>query len=89
MNASALQAGAHALKAFMGLALAHSLSAGIPALNWKQAGIVFAFAFVYEVVNWFDRHPVPVAPAENTGTPGDAPHPAGSAAGDPSNSQTH
>lgn len=70
MNASALQAGAHAVKAFMGLALAHSLSAGIPALNGKQLAAVFAFAFTYEIVNWLEAHPVTVLwPEDNAHQP--------------------
>jgi hypothetical protein len=58
MNASATQAGAQAAKSFLGLALAHAAQAGIPVLELRQLGVVFCFAFGYEIINWLAAHPL-------------------------------
>ena len=67
LNATALQAGAHAVKAYVGLALAHTMTDSVPALNWPQLGAVFAFAAIYEAANWLDLHPLPTP--ENPSAP--------------------
>jgi hypothetical protein len=65
MNASAVQSAAHATKAFLATAGAHVVQDSIPALNLPQIGAVFAFAFVLEVFNWLDAHPLSaLIPAE-------------------------
>lgn len=69
MNASAFQAGAHAAKVFLGLAVAHCVAGSIPALNLSQLVAVFAFAFAYELLDWLDAHPVSdlIPEADNLG----------------------
>jgi hypothetical protein len=73
MNASAVQSAAHATKAFVATASAHVLQDSIPALNLPQIGAVFAFAFVLEILNWLEAHPLTgLLPAE-TVTPQTSP----------------
>lgn len=62
MNASALQGGAHAAKAFFAVAGAHAAVDSIPALNPHQLGAVFVLAFGMEILNYLDAHPVPLSP---------------------------
>lgn len=62
MNASALQAGAHAGRAFFALAGAHALANDIPPINWPQFAAVFLLAFAMEILNYLDTHPVPLSP---------------------------
>jgi hypothetical protein len=65
MNASAVQSAAHSTKAFVATASAHVLQDSIPVLNLPQIGAVFAFAFVLEIFNWLDAHPLAaLLPAE-------------------------
>ncbi len=58
MNASALQAGAHAAKAFFAVAGAHAAVDAIPALNPHQLCAVFLLAFGMEILNYLDTHPI-------------------------------
>lgn len=58
MNASALQAGAHAAKAFFAVAGAHAAVDAIPALNPHQLCAVFLLAFAMEILNYLDTHPL-------------------------------
>jgi len=58
MNASALQAGIHATKAFVATASAHALVDKIPSLSLEQTAAVFALAFGVEILNWLDTHPL-------------------------------
>ena len=60
MNASALQAGAHAAKAFFGVAGAHALNDAIPALNLQQVASVFLLAYGIQILNYLDEHPFEV-----------------------------
>ena len=63
MNASALQAAAHAGRAFFALAGAHALANEIPPINWQQFAAVFLLAFGMEILNYLDTHPLaPQAP---------------------------
>lgn len=63
MNSSALQAGAHAARAFFALAGAHAIANDIPAINWPQFAAVFLLAFAMEILNYLDTHPVPLSPS--------------------------
>jgi hypothetical protein len=58
MNASALQAGAHAAKAFFAVAGAHAAVDSVPALNPHQLCAVFLLAFAMEILNYLDAHPL-------------------------------
>ena len=67
MNASALQAGAHAGRAFFALAGAHAIANDIPAINWPQFVAVFLLAFGMEILNYLDTHPLPLSPSAECG----------------------
>ena len=58
MNASATQSAVHATKAFLAVSAAHAVQDSIPALNWQQLCAVFGMAFVIEIFNWLDLHPL-------------------------------
>jgi len=58
MNASAAQSAVHSTKAFLAVASAHAVQDSIPALNWQQLCAVFGLAFVIEIFNWLDAHPL-------------------------------
>jgi len=62
MNASALQGAAHAGKAWLATAGAHTLTASVPSLNLNQFLAVLGFAFGLGILNWLDEHPLPTAP---------------------------
>jgi hypothetical protein len=68
MNASALQAGAHAAKAFFAVAGAHAAVDSIPALNPHQFCAVFLLAFGMEILDYLDKHPVALSPNAECGT---------------------
>ena len=58
MNYSGLQAGAHSVRAFLGVAGAHAVVPHISALTLQQLGGVFAVAFLAEIFNYLGAHPV-------------------------------
>jgi hypothetical protein len=69
MNASALQAAAHAGKAFFALAGAHAIANEVPPINWQQFAAVFLLAFAMEILNYLDTHPVPLSPIADCKVP--------------------
>lgn len=58
MNASAFQAGIHAVVGFGGLASVHAVSEAVPALTVPQGIWLFLASFGRELLNYLDRHPV-------------------------------
>ena len=59
MNASAFDSAAITIKAFLGGAVAHTLSGdSIPGLNWAQLMSVLAVAFVWGIVNFIIANPI-------------------------------
>jgi hypothetical protein len=59
MNASALQAGTHSVRAFLGVAGVHAVSATVAALTLEQTAAVFLLAFGSGLLNYLDTHPLP------------------------------
>jgi len=67
MNAVAVQAGVHSLKAYVSVAVAHATTDAIPALSFQQIIAVFGVAFLLSVLDYMDKNPLPIyeTPVEN------------------------
>ena len=67
MNAGAVQAGVHGLKAYVSVAVAHATTDAIPALSFQQIIAVFGVAFLLSVLDYMDKNPLPIGetPVEN------------------------
>jgi hypothetical protein len=67
MNAGAVQAGVHSLKAYVSVAVAHATTDAIPALSFQQMIAVFGVAFLLSVLDYMDKNPLPIdeTPVEN------------------------
>jgi len=67
MNAGAVQAGVHSLKAYVSVAVAHATMDAIPALSFQQIIAVFGVAFLLSVLDYMDKNPLPIdeSPVEN------------------------
>ena len=60
MNASAFDSAIHAVVAFFGVAGAHAVVDGIPALTLQQGGAVFLIAFGRALLAYLDAHPISI-----------------------------
>ena len=60
MNAGAVKAGAHATTAFFSLAGGSVVSSHIPAITLKQAVFIFLIAAGKFMLDYLDKHPLPV-----------------------------
>lgn len=63
MNASALDAAAHACAAFFGVAGVHAAAECVPALSLTQLGAVFALSFARGILAYLEAHPLEELPA--------------------------
>ena len=58
LNASALEAGLHAVTAYLGVAGAHAAVGSIPALQAGQLAAVFGISCGRGILNYLEAHPV-------------------------------
>lgn len=56
---SLIQGGSHAGGAYLGLAVAHSMQADIPALNIKGLCVVIATSALLKMFNFLESNPIP------------------------------
>lgn len=57
--ASLIQGGSHAGGAYLGLAIAHSADAAIPALNLKGLCVIIVSSALLKLFNFLESNPIP------------------------------